>query len=185
MANRVPPRCPQGSSCFSVQRPPHAQACLHQPQCSQGSLFLKARAKRSPQTDHPSHHREARQTSVRAPPRFAARWDSHHLEIPRDTSPYCLHSALLSASPACYLQPLYDHLFAHNPRTTDPFAALSTCTLFFDSARRPSNTHHHLTLSPAATPLRNHESRVVSTPFMAVALFMRCRCIHYIENEHY
>lgn len=105
---------PQGSSCFSVQRPTHAQACLHQAAARQPAkvlsraLFLKRSAAPRPTI-------RARQT-VRALPRFAARWDSHHLEIPRDTSPYCLHSALC-LQPACYLQPLYD-FFAHNSPLT-------------------------------------------------------------------
>jgi hypothetical protein len=91
--------------------------------------------------------------------------------------------ALGTLSPACYLQPLYD-LFAHNsPLTLLP--PLRTSILLFDSARRPSNTHYHLTLGPAATPLRNHESRVVSMPFMAVAPLIRCRCICHTENEHH
>ena len=72
------------------------------------ALFLKRSAAPRPTI-------RARQT-VRALPRFAARWDSHHLEIPRDTSPYCLHSALC-LQPACYLQPLYD-FFAHNSPLT-------------------------------------------------------------------
>ena len=110
---------PQGSSCFSVQRPTHAQACLHHPPQPRFSLGFSSspEGERSaaPQTDH-QRSETASVQKVRAPPRFAARWDSHHLEIPRDTSPYCLHSALC-LQPACYLQPLYD-FFAHNSPLT-------------------------------------------------------------------
>ena len=111
VANRVSP---------GVRKVVHVSACnvvgTRKPvftSRSQGSLsgylFLKP-------PDRPSQRSET--GSVRAPPRFAAaRWDSHHLEIPRDTSPYyCLHSAL-PLSPACYLQPLCD-LFAHIPPLT-------------------------------------------------------------------
>ena len=138
---------PQGSSCFSVQRPTHAQACLHQAAARQPAkvlsraLFLKRSAAPRPTI---SHHREARQT-VRALPRFAARWDSHHLEIPRDTSPYCTAAALGTLSPACYLQPLYNFFAHYPPPPTDPLATsvpAYSCSTAQGNQATPNTTSH-------------------------------------------
>lgn len=178
-----------------VRRVVHVSACnvlrtrkpvFSSPQpASQGSLSGSLpQAQRSPQTDHPPSQRSEtdRQSkgpcpsSFRGPLGLSSSGDStrHQPVLP----------ALGTLSPASLLPATTLRLLCAY-LTTDPFCHLRNSVLLFDSSRRPSNTHHHLTLGPAATPLRNHESRVVSTPFTAVALFMRCRCMYYTKNEHH
>lgn len=155
-----------------MQRRRHAQACLHQPQ-PRFSLGLSVpEAPRPTITEKRDRQRPCPSSFRGGPLGLSSSGDStRHQPV---LLPALGTASLASLLPATTLRPLCAY------PTTDPFAVLSTCIpFFFASARRPSNTHHHhLALGPAATPLRNHESRVVSTPSMAVALFMRCRCIY-------
>jgi hypothetical protein len=124
-------------SCFSGALL-HAQACLQssnaQPQPSLSCSKVSA----------------APDTLARAPSSFRGPLGSHHLEIPRDR--------LTALGTAAYH--LHQQLSLLRIATTDPRHSqdLISCSSTQGDRASPNTTH----IKPAATPLRNHESRVVS-----------------------